>query len=63
MDRKVELDVCSAGSRVLAQRPVYDDVVQRLAERARAIRVGDPGTPATTMGPVISAAQWLDLEP
>jgi aldehyde dehydrogenase (NAD+) len=49
--------VCSAGSRVLVQRPVYDDVVQRLAERARAIRVGDPTDPKTTMGPVISAGQ------
>jgi aldehyde dehydrogenase (NAD+) len=49
--------VCSAGSRVLVQRSVYEDVVQRLAERARAIRVGDPADPKTTMGPVISAAQ------
>jgi aldehyde dehydrogenase (NAD+) len=49
--------VCSAGSRVLVQRPVYDEVVSRLAERARAIRVGDPSEPRTTMGPVISAGQ------
>src|SRR5258708_4569930 len=49
--------VCSAGSRVLVQRPVYDEVVQRLAERARSIRVGDPTDPKTTMGPVISAGQ------
>jgi acyl-CoA reductase-like NAD-dependent aldehyde dehydrogenase len=49
--------VCSAGSRVLVQRPVYDEVVSRLVERARAIRVGDPSEPRTTMGPVISAGQ------
>jgi aldehyde dehydrogenase (NAD+) len=49
--------VCSAGSRVLVQRPVYDEVVQRVAERARAIRVGDPSAPGVTMGPVISAGQ------
>src|ERR1700692_2021349 len=49
--------VCSAGSRVLVQRPVYEEVVQRLADRARAIRVGDPSAPGTTMGPVISAGQ------
>ncbi len=49
--------VCSAGSRVLVQRPVYDEVVQRLVERARAIRVGDPASPGVTMGPVISAGQ------
>lgn len=49
--------VCSAGSRVLVERAVYDEVVQRLAERARSIRVGDPMDPKTTMGPVISAGQ------
>ena len=49
--------VCSAGSRVLVERAAYDDVVQRLAERARSIRVGDPTDPKTTMGPVISAGQ------
>jgi aldehyde dehydrogenase (NAD+) len=49
--------VCSAGSRVLVQRPAYDEVVERLADRARSIRVGDPTDPKTTMGPVISAGQ------
>src|ERR1700733_2153101 len=49
--------VCSAGSRVLVERSAYDEVVQRLAERARSIRVGDPTDPKTTMGPVISAGQ------
>jgi aldehyde dehydrogenase (NAD+) len=49
--------VCSAGSRVLVERPVYDEVVERIAERARAIRIGDPSEPKTTMGPVISAGQ------
>jgi acyl-CoA reductase-like NAD-dependent aldehyde dehydrogenase len=49
--------VCSAGSRVLVERAAYDDVVGRLAERARSIRVGDPTDPKTTMGPVISAGQ------
>src|ERR1700742_859626 len=49
--------VCSAGSRVLVERSAYDEVVQRLAERARLIKVGDPTDPKTTMGPVISAGQ------
>ena len=49
--------VCSAGSRVLVERSAYDEVVERLAERARSIRVGDPADPKTTMGPVISAGQ------
>jgi aldehyde dehydrogenase (NAD+) len=53
--------VCSAGSRVLVQRAVYDEVVSRLATRARAIRVGDPRVPETTMGPVISEAQMSSI--
>ncbi|WP_420998047.1 aldehyde dehydrogenase family protein [Cupriavidus sp. 30B13] len=49
--------VCSAGSRILAQREIYDEVVEKLAARAGSIRVGDPASPDTTMGPVVSAAQ------
>ncbi|MEM5384963.1 aldehyde dehydrogenase family protein [Paraburkholderia phymatum] len=49
--------VCSAGSRILAHRDIYDDVVERLAARAQAIKVGDPAERETTMGPLVSAAQ------
>src|SRR5258706_9297005 len=34
--------VCSAGSRILVHRNVYDDVVKRLAAHATSIRVGGP---------------------
>ena len=49
--------VCSAGSRNLARRDVYDEVVERLAARAKAVKVGDPAARETSMGPLISAAQ------
>jgi aldehyde dehydrogenase (NAD+) len=49
--------VCSAGSRILAHRDVYDEVVERLAARAKSIKVGDPAVRETSMGPVVSAAQ------
>ncbi|HZZ11267.1 MAG TPA: aldehyde dehydrogenase family protein [Paraburkholderia sp.] len=49
--------VCSAGSRILAHRDVYDEVVERLTARAKAIKVGDPAARETSMGPLISAAQ------
>jgi aldehyde dehydrogenase (NAD+) len=42
---------------VLVERSAYDEVVDKLAARARAIKVGDPFDPQTTMGPVISAGQ------
>jgi aldehyde dehydrogenase (NAD+) len=49
--------VCSAGSRILAHTAVYDEVVERLAARAQAIRVGDPKDPGTSMGPLVSQVQ------
>ncbi|CAL8476821.1 aldehyde dehydrogenase family protein [Caballeronia sp. S22] len=53
--------VCSAGSRILAQRAVYDEVVERLAQRARTIKLGDPSSRETNMGPLISAKQMKSV--
>jgi (Z)-2-((N-methylformamido)methylene)-5-hydroxybutyrolactone dehydrogenase len=41
---------CIAGSRLLVERPIYERLVATLAERARAVRLGDPLDPATDMG-------------
>jgi aldehyde dehydrogenase (NAD+) len=49
--------VCSAGSRILAHADIYEEVVERLVARARAIRVGDPRDTDTSMGPLVSQAQ------
>jgi len=48
--------ICTAPTRVLAQRGVYDELVERLAAYARALPVGDPLEAGTVVGPVISAA-------
>ena len=45
---------CTAGSRILVQQSIYADFVQRFAERARRITVGDPLDDATIVGPMIS---------
>jgi aldehyde dehydrogenase (NAD+) len=47
---------CSAASRILVQRPVLDTVVQRMAERYRALRIG-PALDDPDVGPVISRRQ------
>jgi betaine-aldehyde dehydrogenase len=47
---------CCARSRILVERSVYDDFLQRLTEATRGVQVGDPEDPATEMGPLISAA-------
>ena len=49
--------VCSAGSRILVQRGVYERFVEAFAKRAQGIRMGDPFDAQTNMGPVISKAQ------
>jgi 5-carboxymethyl-2-hydroxymuconic-semialdehyde dehydrogenase len=47
----------TATSTILAQRPVYDALVSRLAQQAERIRVGDPSDPATQIGPLPHADQ------
>jgi aldehyde dehydrogenase (NAD+) len=49
---------CIAGSRLLVQRSVHDEVCARIVEKARAIRLGDPLDPATEMGPVANRQQF-----
>jgi 5-carboxymethyl-2-hydroxymuconic-semialdehyde dehydrogenase len=44
---------CTAGSRILAEQPVYDSLVSRLAERAAHIVVGPPSDPATELGALV----------
>lgn len=53
--------VCSAGSRVLAHEAVYDEVVERLTARAKALRIGDTADRATALGPVISEKQMKSI--
>jgi 5-carboxymethyl-2-hydroxymuconic-semialdehyde dehydrogenase len=49
---------CTAGSRILAQRTVYDSLVARLAARAAAIRVGAPSDPSTEIGALVHAEHY-----
>ncbi|HLH72458.1 MAG TPA: L-glutamate gamma-semialdehyde dehydrogenase, partial [Chloroflexota bacterium] len=52
---------CSACSRVIAVASVYETIVQRVAERANALRVGDPADPATNVGPVADPRQFAKV--
>ena len=47
---------CSAGSRILAEASIKDELVARLAEQAAGLIVGDPSEEATVMGPLIEVA-------
>jgi betaine-aldehyde dehydrogenase len=55
-------EVCSAGSRLLVERPVYDKFVGELVSRAMAIKVGDPLDADSEMGPLVSKDQLERVE-
>ncbi|MDD8021906.1 MAG: aldehyde dehydrogenase [Paracoccaceae bacterium] len=51
-------EVCSAGSRILVERAIYDDYIAAFTEAAKDMHVpGDPLDPATTMGPLVTPEQ------
>lgn len=51
-------EVCVAGSRILVERPIYDEFVERLSRMAAEAVLGDPLDPATQIGPIASRAEY-----
>ena len=54
--------VCSAGTRLLVDRKLYDDFVAELAKRASEIRTGSALDPASDVGPIVSKTQLETVE-
>src|SRR5437588_3894851 len=60
---------CCARSRILVERSVYDRFVELLIDATRKVKVGDPRSDDTEMGPLISAehrqtvASFVDADP
>ena len=58
---------CCSRSRILVQRPIFDEFVAGLSARAQALVVGDPADESTEMGPLISVdhaatvSRYLDI--
>jgi acyl-CoA reductase-like NAD-dependent aldehyde dehydrogenase len=50
-------ECCTAGSRVLVERSIYDDAVAAMAEHAAAVKLGDGMDADTTMGPISTPAR------
>lgn len=48
-------ELCTAGSRLLVERRVYDEVLEAVVDAAKAMQTGDPMDPKTSIGPMISA--------
>ncbi|WP_231511467.1 aldehyde dehydrogenase family protein, partial [Chondromyces apiculatus] len=47
-------EICTAGSRLLVERRVHDQVLEVVAEGAKKMQPGDPLDPATQLGPLVS---------
>jgi len=53
--------VCCAGSRLLVQEPVLDEVIAKLTTRLASLRVGDPLDKNTDVGAINSSAQLATI--
>ncbi len=49
---------CCAGSRLYIDEKVYDEVIDRIAEKNKSTRIGDPFDPETQQGPQVDKAQF-----
>jgi aldehyde dehydrogenase (NAD+) len=54
--------VCCAGSRLLVEERVHDEIVVRLTERLQSLRLGDPLDKNTDIGAINSRAQLEKIE-
>jgi len=54
--------VCCAGSRLLVQENVHDELIEKLKRRISQIRVGDPLDKNTDLGAINSAAQLVRIK-
>jgi 5-carboxymethyl-2-hydroxymuconic-semialdehyde dehydrogenase len=53
---------CTAGSRLLVERSIYEEFVSAVAARARRIRIGEPFDPQTELGPLIRPEHWARVD-
>jgi acyl-CoA reductase-like NAD-dependent aldehyde dehydrogenase len=48
--------ICMSTERVIVERPIADQFIEKLAQRANALKVGDPRDPSVAIGPLINQA-------
>ena len=54
--------VCSAGTRLIVEKSVHDQVVNEIVRRAKTIKLGGPNSADAETGPLISAAHLKNVE-
>jgi 1-pyrroline-5-carboxylate dehydrogenase len=52
---------CSACSRAIVDQKVYDQLLEKIVEKTRALKVGQPTDPSTYMGPVVNKGAWKKI--
>ena len=52
---------CCAGSRLFVEKPIYDQFVEKVVERAKTRRLGDPFDSNTTQGPQVDSDQFQKI--
>lgn len=45
---------CCSRSRILVERPIFDEFVERFVQRTQSLKVGNPADESTEMGPLIT---------
>ena len=53
---------CNAPTRMLVQRSIYDETVEKAAEIARNVKVGPASEPGNHIGPVVNKTQWTKIQ-
>jgi acyl-CoA reductase-like NAD-dependent aldehyde dehydrogenase len=48
--------ICMSTERIIVEKPIADEFTEKLATRAKALKVGDPRDPTTAIGPLINQA-------
>lgn len=54
--------ICSAGTRLFVERPIYEEFVAKVAAFGAKLRMGDGRDPETDLGPLVSAKQLARVE-
>ena len=52
--------ICLAGSRILVQRTIFDEFLNRFTKAVKELKVGDPQKEDTNLGPVVSGEHYGD---
>jgi aldehyde dehydrogenase (NAD+) len=53
---------CNAPTRMLVERSIYDETVEKAAEIARNVKVGPASEPGNHIGPVVNKTQWTKIQ-